>query len=575
MNNTQPVFTEKNNCQDCYKCIRHCPVKAIRIENMSASVMDELCIYCGTCVEVCPADAKKVRNDLNSARYLMRNKKKVILSIAPSWPLAFSDYSDTQLLNAFKQLGFYTVSETAVGAEWVTQKTTQILQESQQGLWLSSCCPVIVQMIKKFYPQHIPYLMALQSPMQAHARYLKQIHGEDTAVVFAGPCIAKKKEIEEVKNSMDVVLTFDALRSWLDEEALNPENVIEPVEVPHKNNKNRKSSLYPIDGGMIAGIQSGNNFIEQEMMTFSGIEHVSNILENLDELKGQKLFLELMACEGGCINGPGNKIKTNTAAARLKIIKRSHILSEEILPKHPDLDIHRNFYRSDNASIKKEYSEVEIRDALTTVDKLSSEDELNCGGCGYLNCRDFACAMIEGKAERQMCVSYMRKVAQNQASVLLQKIPYGVVTIDETLHIIESNEHFAKMMGEEAENIFKVKPGMQGCNLKKLLPFSTLFEGLMLSGEESLSKDILFKDELYHLSIFSIQKHKIVCGIFHRIGNNQSLTQEMNDRIYQAIYENMMTAQKVAALLGQNASKTEFLLHSVLEASKKRNEHEE
>ncbi len=572
MNNTQLVFTEKNNCQDCYKCVRHCPVKAIKIENMSASVMDELCIYCGTCVEICPVDAKKIRNDLNAARYLMRNSQKVILSIAPSWPLAFGDYSDAQLLHALKQLGFYAVSETALGAEWVTQKAKEILEKGKQNLWLSSCCPVIVQMVEKFYPQHIPYLMPLQSPMQVHARYLKQKYGEDTAVIFAGPCIAKKKELEEAENCMDAAITFDVLRSWLEDEALIPE-FLEPMEEPVTDSKNREASLYPIDGGMITGIQSGNTAAAQEMMTFSGIEQVSSILENLDELKDQKLFLELMACEGGCINGPGNKIKTNTVSARLKISTRSHILAEETLPEHLQLDIPRNFHNSCTQKENK-HSEAEILDALTYVDKLSSEDELNCGGCGYLNCRDFACAMIEGKAERQMCVSYMRKVAQNQASVLLQKIPYGVVTIDENLHIVECNELFAKMVGEEAEDIFKVKPGMQGCVFDKIVPFSGLFEGLILSGEESLSRDLFFKDELYHLSIFSIQKHKIVCGIFHRIGNNQELSQEMNDRIYQAIYENMMTAQKVAALLGQNASKTEFLLHSVLEASKKRNNHE-
>ncbi len=573
MNNTQPVFTEKNNCQDCYKCIRHCPVKAIKIENMSASVMDELCIYCGTCVEVCPADAKKVRNDLNSARYLMEHKKRVILSIAPSWPLAFEDYSDAQLLYALKQLGFNGVSETAVGAEWVTRKATQILKDSEQGLCLSSCCPVVVQIIEKFYPQHIPYLMPLQSPMQVHARYLKQKYGTDTAVIFAGPCIAKKKEIEEAENCMDIAITFDDLRSWLEDEALVPD-FIEPKEIPAANNKNRQSSLYPIDGGMIEGIQSTIDFTEHEMMTFSGINHVKSILENLDELKNQKLFLELMACEGGCINGPGNKIKTNTAAARLKISKRSHILEEEVILDNLQFDTHRDFYKSET-QIKKEYSEAEIHYALTCVDKLSSEDELNCGGCGYLNCRDFACAMIEGKAERQMCVSYMRKLAQNKASVLLQKIPYGVVTIDENLHIIESNELFAKILGEEAEEIFNVKPGMQGCDFKKLVPFYGFFESLILSGEESMSRDISFKNELFHLSVFSIQKHKIVCGIFHRVGNNQTLSQEMYDRIYQTISENMMTAQKVAALLGQNASKTELLLHSVLEASKKGGNYEE
>ncbi len=359
MNNTQLVFTEKNNCQDCYKCIRHCPVKAIKIENMSASVMDELCIYCGTCVEVCPVDAKKTRNDLALARYLMQSGKKVVLSMAPSWPLAFSDYSDSQLLYALKQLGFHTVSETSLGAEMVTQQATQILQEGKQGLWLSSCCPVIVQMIEKIYPQHLSYLMPLQSPMQVHARYLKQIYGEDTVVIFAGPCIAKKKEVEEVENQMDIVLTFDTLRSWLEDEALVPD-FMESIDTPPANTKNRKASLYPVDGGMIAGIASNSGVTEQQMMTFSGIEHVSGILENLEELKHQKLFLELMACEGGCINGPGNKIKINTAAARLKIIKRSHVLVEETLPKHLQLDMHRHFYSASTATKKAKWHKTRL-----------------------------------------------------------------------------------------------------------------------------------------------------------------------------------------------------------------------
>ncbi len=566
MNKLQAIFTEKNNCQDCYKCVRRCPVKAIKIESQRASVMDELCIYCGVCVEVCPAGAKKIRNDLNSARYLMRSGKKVILSMAPSWPLAFNDYSDGQLLQAIRQLGFYAVSETALGAELHSREAAKLLHENKQSLWLSSCCPTVVQLIQKFYPQHLKHVMPLQSPMQLHARYLKQVYGADTAVIFAGPCIAKKKEIEEAENCTDVALTFDVLRSWLEDEALIPD-FLETAEDHTSEQKNRESALYPVDGGMIAGLKSGSGIVEQEMMTFSGIEHVRSILHSLDELKDKKLFLELMACEGGCVNGPGNKRKANTAAARFEIISRRHLLAEESIPENLQLDVHRHF-KAVASQTEWKHSEADIRQALASVDKLSREDELNCSGCGYRNCRDFACAMIEGKAERQMCVSYMRKVAQNKASVLLQKIPYGVVTVDENLRIIESNEPFAHMIGEEAERIFNIKPGMQGSDLNKLLPFARLFEGLILSGEESLSKDIHFKDDLYHLSVFSIQKHKIVCGIFHRISNQNGLSKEMHDRVYQAIYENMMTAQKAAALLGENASKTEFLLQSVLEASK-------
>ena len=109
MNFLYPIFTEQTECQDCYKCVRHCPCKAIRVENGHATVVPELCVLCGRCVMDCPAHAKHVRDDLTKTKKLFEVSKKVFVSLAPSFASEFSDYSIDELCAALKQLGFYGV----------------------------------------------------------------------------------------------------------------------------------------------------------------------------------------------------------------------------------------------------------------------------------------------------------------------------------------------------------------------------------------------------------------------------------------------------------------------------------
>ncbi len=107
MNYLNPIFTEKRECQDCYKCVRNCPVKAIKVEGGYASVVAELCIYCGQCVEVCPSGAKRVRDDLAAARQLLAQKKPVYVSLAPSYVTEFPGLSAARMIAALRRLGFY------------------------------------------------------------------------------------------------------------------------------------------------------------------------------------------------------------------------------------------------------------------------------------------------------------------------------------------------------------------------------------------------------------------------------------------------------------------------------------
>ncbi|HEX2948688.1 MAG TPA: [Fe-Fe] hydrogenase large subunit C-terminal domain-containing protein, partial [Armatimonadota bacterium] len=187
-----PIYSAETECQDCYKCIRQCPVKAIRVENNHAAIVPDLCIACGHCVDICPSGAKRVRDDLSLAQQVVRNSSRVIASLAPSFISEFPDVTPSQMIQALKALGFFGVSETALGAQQVSAHLGTLLDTVEHQLVLSSACPVAVEYVLRYLPAHAEYITRLYSPLLAHCAYIKNIYGEATDVVFIGPCIAKK-----------------------------------------------------------------------------------------------------------------------------------------------------------------------------------------------------------------------------------------------------------------------------------------------------------------------------------------------------------------------------------------------
>ena len=152
MNHTYPVYTIEAECQDCYKCVRHCPVKAIQVRDGHAAVIPEMCVACGNCVEVCPVKAKQVRNGTGRARRLLAETVPVYVSLAPSWVSEFRGVSAAQLVRALKELGVAGVSETALGAQLVSAEIARELDGGSPGLLLSSACPTSVDFIRKYLP---------------------------------------------------------------------------------------------------------------------------------------------------------------------------------------------------------------------------------------------------------------------------------------------------------------------------------------------------------------------------------------------------------------------------------------
>ncbi|MBE9467862.1 MAG: 4Fe-4S binding protein [Bacteroidetes bacterium] len=566
MANNSVVYTEKNNCQDCYKCIRECPVKAIKIESHSASIDQDLCISCGHCTVVCPVGAKKVRDDLDKVKFFIKNKYKTIVSLAPSYNSEYSDYSDSQIISAIKSLGVTDVSETALGAEIVSHEALNYLKDKDDGVFFSSCCPSIVSLICKYYPDYKSNLTPIMSPMIAHGKLLKKMYGEDTKIIFIGPCIAKKMEADEYNKYIDVVITFNDLKRWMDDEFINFSDFNTEIKNKFIPSKSTSGALFPIDGGMLTCMDPDAKTSDISLMSFSGVKNVEAALTNLNKAKIKgKIFIELMACEGGCINGPACNNNNSSIIKRHDVIASSEKISAE--NSFYNIDIKLNYDNLKKIS-KNEYTEEQINESLETVGKFSSADELNCGGCGYESCRDFAKAMLDGKADRTMCVSYMRKVAHDKATVILHKIPSGIVIVNENLKIIEANMNFAKLLGDEIIMIFKNDPGLENADIKKLLPFHKLFTSVLEYGEELIDKDVKIEEKNIQLSIVNIQKHKIVCAIIRDMRLPQVREDIVIERTRKVINENMKTVQKIAYLLGENVSNTEAMLNSIIETHK-------
>ncbi len=568
----EPIRTESAACQDCYKCVRECPVKAIRVTLGKASIVPELCVLCGHCVEVCPASAKKVRSDLERARSLISMKPFVIASLAPSFAAEFPGLEPARLVAALRALGFSSVSETALGADSVSHSLAAQLSGAQVSgpgrVVLSSACPVVNDYILMYRPEMARFLSSFSSPLGAHAAELKALHGPQTAVVFIGPCIGKKREADRSGGAIDAAVTFKELRAWFDQAGISP-HAMKPVKSDvFQPERAAKGSLYPIDGGMIAGIKKYSPGLSAHCLSYSGLGQIERALDGLEAYNGgSPIFLELLACEGGCVNGPEAEHRTGSVRKRLSVLDYARSSSDRRDAKAVPV-----MTRLATPAPRDSTTDTALVEALRSIGKTSPGDELNCSSCGYDNCRSFAAAMLSGKAERTMCVSYMRSLAQKKANALIKAMPSGVVLVDADLHIIECNRAFASLLGSEAEQLFDAKPGLEGADLRKLASFWPVFEAAFADGSFSTGKpdsivhDVKSGGRVLSSSVFGVEPGLVVGGIFQDVTVPWIRRDRVVSQARAVIRKNVATVQKIAYLLGENAAESETILQSIVES---------
>jgi iron only hydrogenase large subunit-like protein/uncharacterized Fe-S cluster-containing protein len=562
------ISTVQASCRDCYKCVRSCPVKAIKVINGHAEVTENRCIADGRCVRVCPQNAKKIENSIEYVQGLLNSGLKVAASLAPSFTGAFPHYHPGQLVTALKRIGFYSVGETAEGAQLVAEEHRKLVARTEEPV-ITSCCPAVVNLMEIYYPRLLPYLAPIVSPMVAHGKILKQRFGPDTKVVFIGPCIAKKGERRENggQRAIDAVLTFPELNEmfqWAGISVTNLENgqFDSPVEL--------NSRTFPLPGGLAKSAALSTDLLAKEIVTIDGLDEVIDFLNQFDEAKNSLRLVELLACSGGCITGPEILADETQFTRRYSVIhfaegqaKMADTAAENIsVISEPGLNLTNHYYARELNMPKP--SEQEIKEILARTGKLKPEDELNCGACGYNSCRDKAAAVAFGMAEVDMCIPYMRERAESKANLICQMTPNAIFVVSSSLHILEVNP--------AAENKFSCRRNqVTGQRLANIIDPKYFAEAL--SSKKLVTGEVSFPayDIIAWQAIFYVEKDDILIGIFSDMTLEKKqreqlsrVTDETLEKAQEVINKQMKVAQEIAGLLGETTAETKVQLTKLM-----------
>ena len=428
-------------CKDCYKCLRECPVKAIKVVDHHAKIIESRCILCGHCTEVCPQNAKSVHTERAEVEKLLAGGN-VVASVAPSFVSSFNlqDFSVMKL--ALGRLGFADAEETSIGAREVTAQYKKLLESGTYKNFITSCCPAVNTMIELYYPKALDYLAPVDTPMIAHAKMIRKKR-KNAKVVFIGPCIAKKREAHE-SGVVDGVLTFEDLALMFADKGIVLDEIARLPE--HAAGGVNRAKYYPISRGII---KSFENYVDgYEFVAVDGAKKCKEVLENIESLSG--MFIEMNSCDSACVNGPCSlALKAGALKANADIRKyvnkdlQEHATAEYV--PETDLDftcMHERRRTEDFVPTDRQLQEI-----LAKTGKTKPEDILNCGACGYDTCLEKAWAVANGYANIEMCVPYMRERAESMSYEIIQTSPNGIVLLDSDLNIMEINNKAKELLG--------------------------------------------------------------------------------------------------------------------------------
>ncbi|MDR2979272.1 MAG: 4Fe-4S binding protein [Bacteroidales bacterium] len=560
------VYTTKAKCRDCYRCVRVCPVNAIKMESGQAQVVTENCIACGTCIIECPQHAKTYTTDYGKVLQMLEGNQTLIVSLAPSFAGYYTEWEQKRLPSALRSIGFHFIAETAAAAWDSAIASANYIKENKKQHHICTACPAVVNYINIYAPQYAPLLVPVASPMIAHAKMLKQEHPK-AKFVFIGPCVAKKDELLQPENEglVDAVLTFDELNQLMKLKGVMLDSVEES-----KFDQEAKgfARLFPLEGGLLKTGNIPTDMLNSRVVAVSGFEEVHEILLSLKKDAPEKVVIEPLFCRHGCINGPVANREENVFNKRARVLAYAE--------KNPGK---RGDEEALNASllevtyhtkphVQKQYSEAEIRIVLEATGKHHPEDELNCTACGYSTCREKAIAVLDGLAEVDMCMPFIRRTTEQRFEMLIKHDPNGIVSMNNHLEIIHMNDAFKRM--------FSCSDSVLGKSISYLMD-PDFFEKAVTSGQTMLRETMTFPNYnlTAHIIVYPIPDQDQYVGIFMDITDFNQNRERLSDiksetmQKAQELLDHQITmAQDLARFLGEHTAKEEFLLHRLIDLTK-------
>lgn len=612
------IIINKEKCTDCNECVRRCPVHAIRVNvgMKTPEIDDKRCIGCGTCITSCSQEAINYRDSIKPVKQLLLTEQKVAAIVDPSISGEFPDITDyRKFVEMIRALGFHYVNEVSFGVDLIARAYEKLFNEFKGKFYITANCPAIVYYVQKYYPGLVENLAPLVSPMVATAKVVRQVYGEDVKVVFIGPCIAAKTEAEQSEGDgkVNAVLTFTELRLMFKEKGIHEASLeFSDFDPPI----GKLGSLYPLSNGFLQAALINENHLTGNIITEDGAKGSLEAVESFDKnavvlQKNFNLFYDQ-----GCAMGPGmsqnnDKHLRNAlviAYSRKRLMNFDHARWDWEMNRFAQIDLQKTFVSDDQR--KPEPDEKNISEILRLIGKESNEAFVGCNSCGYKSCHDFAKAVSQGLTRTDMCLDYSIKSKEKYIGTLretnkklkseldnkseelkdlktefdlwsdkmdisryiMYQIPSGVVFVDEKLKVLSANRSFIEILGDEAKEIDEIIPGLRGADLKTLVPvqFYKLFQNVIATGENIVSRDVKVDDSILNLSVFSIRENKVIGGIVRDMFAPEVLNEQIINRVTEVIDQNLKMVQQIGFLLGEGASKTEAMLNSIIQVHQKK-----
>lgn len=547
---------KKSNCKNCYKCIRHCPVKSIRFSGNQAHIIGNECILCGQCFVVCPQNAKEITDETEKAKVLIQSGDPVYVSLAPSFIANYDGAGINGMRKALLKLGFKDVEETAIGATIVKTEYERILKEESRDVLISSCCHSVNLLIQKYYSKLLPCLANVVSPMQAHAMDIKR-RVKGAKVVFVGPCVAKKDEADYYGDIVDAVLTYEELTRWLKEKNIEIEKDLDDYE-------ESRARFFPTTGGILKTM--AERIPGYTYMAIDGVENVKAALKDIENGNVHKCFIEMSACEGSCVSGPVME-KYHRSPVKDYMAVASYAGSKDFVVEQPDsIELKKHFTPIER--INQTPLEYDINRVLREMGKVKKEDELNCGSCGYDTCREKAIAILQGKAEISMCLPYLKEKAESFSDCIVNNTPNGLFVLNEKLEVQQINASARKIMnipsasmvlGEPVVRILDPLPFMNVLQTKRTVKNDRVF----LAEYSKYVEQTIVYDGTYHLLICIMRDVTDEETEKEKKENISRQTIEIADKV---VDKQMRIVQEIASLLGETAAETKIALTKLKES---------
>lgn len=547
---------KKSNCKNCYKCIRHCPVKSIRFSGNQAHIVGDECILCGQCFVVCPQNAKEIVNETEKTKVFLQSGDPVIVSLAPSFVANYDGVGIEAMRDALKKLGFYDIEETAVGATIVKNEYDHMLEEGNRDIVISSCCHSINLLIQKYFPSELPYLADVLSPMQAHCRDIKKRY-PNAKTVFIGPCVAKKDEAKQYEGFVDAVLTFEELTNWLADENIELKKEMDSSE-------ESRARFFPTSGGILKTMKK-----DAPGYTYMALDGVDNCIAALKDIESGKIhhcFIEMSACVGSCIGGPVME-KYHRSPVRDYMSVANFAGSKDFDVCQPDsLEIQKHFEIIDRRMSMP--TDSEINDILRQMGKMKPSDELNCGSCGYNTCRDKAVAIYQGKAEISMCLPFLKDKAESFSDNIVNNTPNGIIVLNEKLEVQQINTAARKIMNIRSSS------DVLGDQVVRVLDPS-VFAEVLQSGKDVRNQRVYLAEygKYVEQTVVYDSGYRLLICIMRDVTDEENarekkekLGRQTIETADKVVDKQMRIVQEIASLLGETAAETKIALSKLKES---------